>query len=122
MRRYTRPVILIGFIAVATSHLGTTWYMHNVGSRIKANIQSIVDSQAPGLQHLASARAEMHGIQVLLREYLRIETARSSLRRAEIESALERMDGDLDAYDSLTVFPGEHDLRPALAYSREQID
>src|SRR5947209_5890676 len=102
--------IQIAFASTILCFVGSMLYVQHQISAIDADAKRIADDAAPGIEHLAAARAEVRHLQVILRREIFRGLARQPVRIQAAAASRQRLDRELAGYLKLAVMHGERPL------------
>lgn len=112
--------IVVVFASVVMSFLAATAYAQHVQGRIDRAALEIAQNEAPSIEHLLKARAELRHIQILLHQHLSDGAGREPLDDvAEAQGLFRR---EIEAYRALPAFTGESELRPAFDLEMRRVE
>jgi signal transduction histidine kinase len=99
-------MLALVFTAVIGSFLVSTIVVQRASTDVEEFADSIIHISTPSIEQLASVRASVLHIELLLSRYLHEPEARASIR-PQVEASLRRLDDDVRGYLTLPTFPRE---------------
>lgn len=123
-QRETQGTLVLAFVAVVTCFVLATTYTQIHAREIDEAATGIASTEAPSIEYLAAARAELHQMQLLLGEFVDTPTSQAdeAQRLQEIRATRLKLDAEIQHYRELPAEPGEVELGTALANLVQHLD